>query len=198
MRRGKDPRRTGLGSMRLRRTEGSREAERDAAAMPHVFSHRLSVLAVGALVGVVLHPLGPTDVLDWRIFYAAASTRSWIFARFRRPFYVPAFGLAGGIGLGGAIDPVDALSSHGGATPAQTGVRSSRQCYGVAPRTRPRPTSPFPIGVMAGIAAMIARALGETLTERRTMAGHRRRCRDRRAAVPAIGTGRAARGPARP
>ncbi len=74
-----------------------RDADRDDAADASRFFSRIGylVLAVGAPVGVVLHPLGLYVMFSIGVglilIAAALDAEPGFFARFTRPFYVPAF-----------------------------------------------------------------------------------------------------------
>ncbi len=154
--------------------KGSRDAERDDAADASRFFSRIGylVLAVGAPVGVVLHPLGLYVMFSIGVglilIAAALDAEPGFFARFRRPFYVPAF-LALLAGLVWA-----ALSLLWTPYPVAAAqlllklvvVLAATMLAVAAPRENAAATDLylFPIGVMAGIVAMIARALGERLT----------------------------------
>ena len=154
--------------------KGSRDAERDDAADASRFFSRMGylVLAVGAPVGVVLHPLGLYVMFSIGVglilIAAALDAEPGFFARFGRPFYVPAF-LALLAGLVWA-----ALSLLWTPYPVAAAqlllklavVLAATMLAVAAPRENAAATDLylFPIGVMAGIVAMIARALGERLT----------------------------------
>ncbi len=152
---------------------GSRDGERDDAADASRFFSRIGylVLAVGAPVGVVLHPLGLYVMFSIGVglvlIAAALDAEPGFFERFRRPFYVPAF-LALLAGLGWA-----ALSILWAPYPVAAGqhllklgvLLAATMAAVAAPRENAAATDLylFPIGVMAGIGAMMARALAETL-----------------------------------
>ena len=155
--------------------KGSRDADRDDAADASRFFSRIGylVLAVGAPVGVVLHPLGLYVMFSIGVglvlIAAALDAEPGFFGRFMRPFCVPAF-LALLAGLAWA-----ALSVLWTPYPVAAGqhlLKTRRLACrndvggGCAARERePRPTSiSFPIGVVAGMAAIAARALAETLS----------------------------------
>src|SRR5580658_9025331 len=154
--------------------KGLRDADRDDAADASRFFSRIGylVLAVGAPVGIVLHPLGLYVMFSIGVglilIAAALDAEPGFFARFRRPFYVPAF-LALLAGLVWAA--LSILWTPYPVAAAQLllklGVLLVATMLAVAaPRENAAATDLylFPIGVMAGIAAMIARALAETLT----------------------------------
>ncbi|HXO03508.1 MAG TPA: hypothetical protein VN900_15715 [Stellaceae bacterium] len=154
--------------------KGSRGAERDDAADASRFFSRIGylVLAVGAPVGVVLHPLGLYVMFSIGVglilIAAALDAEPGFFARFRRPFYVPAF-LALLAGLVWAA--LSILWTPYPVAAAQLLLKLAVLLVATmlavaAPRENAAATDLylFPIGVMAGIAAMIARALAETLT----------------------------------
>ncbi len=153
---------------------GSRDAERDDAADASRFFSRIGylVLAVGAPVGVVLHPLGLYVMFSIGVglilIAAALDAEPGFIQRFTRPFYVPAF-LALLAGLAWAA--LSLLWTPYPVAAAQLLLKLAVLLVATmvavaAPRENAAATDLylFPIGVMAGIAAMIARALGETLT----------------------------------
>ena len=156
------------------RRKGSRDAERDDAADASRFFSRIGylVLAVGAPVGVVLHPLGLYVMFSIGVglilIAAALDAEPGFFARFRRPIFVPAFlALLAGLVWAALSILWTPYPIAAGQHLLKLGVLLVATMLAVsAPRENAAATDLylFPIGVMAGIAAMIARALGETLT----------------------------------
>ena len=153
--------------------KGSRDADRDAADASRFFSRiGYLVLAVGAPVAAVLHPLGLYVMfaigVGLILIAAALNAESNFFERFRRPFFVPAF-LALLAGLVWA-----ALSMLWTPYPIAAGqyllklgvLLVATMLVVAAPRENAAATDLylFPIGVMAGMGAMLVRALVETLT----------------------------------
>ena len=129
-----------------------RDADRDDAADASRFFSRIGyfVLAVGAPVGVVLHPLGLYVMFSIGVgldsHRRGARRGTWIFRAFQPAFFRSGFSrLAGGTGLGGVVDSVDALSGRGRSTSPQTGGPARRHnagCVGAArERGRDRPLS---------------------------------------------------------
>ena len=89
---------SGMGVMAITADrKGSREADRDDAADASRFFSRIGylVLAIGAPVGVVLHPLGLFVMFSIGVglilMAAALDAEPGFFERLMRPFYVPAF-----------------------------------------------------------------------------------------------------------
>jgi hypothetical protein len=160
--------------------KGSRDAERDDAADASRFFSRIGylVLAVGAPVGVVLHPLGLyvmfsigvgliliAAALDAEPGFSHASGGLFTFRRFSpcwRDWFGRRYRFCG--------RPIQSRRRNSCSNSVSCSSRQCWRCRRPRERGRDRPL-PLPIGVMAGIAAMIARALGEMLTKRRTMAG---------------------------
>ena len=157
---------------------------RDDAADASRFFSRIGylVLAVGAPVGVVLHPLGLYVMFSIGVglilIAAALDAEPGFFGRFRRPFFVPAF-LALLAGLVWAA--LSILWTPYPVAAAQLllklGVLLVATMLAVAaPRENAAATDLylFPIGVIAGMATMVARALARDAdSERRTTAGSR-------------------------
>jgi hypothetical protein len=153
--------------------KGSRDADRDDAADASRFFSRIGylVLAVGAPIGVVLHPLGLYVMFSIGVglilIAAALDAEPGFFDRFMRPFYVPAF-LALVAGLVWAA--LSILWTPYPIAAAQHLLKLSVLLVATllavaAPRENAAATDLylFPIGVVAGMAAMVARALAETL-----------------------------------
>ena len=154
--------------------KGSREADRDDAADASRFFSRIGylVLAVGAPVGVALHPLGLYVMFSIGVglilIAAALDAEPGFFDRLKRPFYVPAF-LALLAGLVWAA--LSILWTPYPLAAAQSLLKLivllvATVLAVAAPRENASATDLylFPIGVVAGIATIIARALAETLT----------------------------------
>jgi hypothetical protein len=156
--------------------KASRDATRDEAADAADASRFFSrigylVLAVGAPVGVVLHPLGLYVMFSIGVglilIAAALDAEPGFLRRFMRPFFIPTF-LALLAGLGWA-----ALSVLWTPYPVaawqhllKLGVLLAATMLAVAaPRENAAATDLylFPIGVVAGMATIVARALAETL-----------------------------------
>ena len=154
--------------------KGPRDADRDDAADASRFFSRIGylVLAVGAPVGVVLHPLGLYVMfaigVGLILIAAALDAEPGFLERFLRPFFVPAF-LALLAGLAWA-----ALSILWSPYPVPAGQRLIKlgvllvatMAAVAAPRENASATDLylFPIGVLAGMAAIVARALAEGMT----------------------------------
>jgi hypothetical protein len=154
--------------------KGPRDADRDDAADASRFFSRIGylVLAVGAPVGVVLHPLGLYVMfaigVGLILIAAALDAEPGFLERFLRPFFVPAF-LALLAGLAWA-----ALSILWSPYPVPAGQRliklgvllAATMAAVAAPRENASATDLylFPIGVLAGMAAIVARALAEGMT----------------------------------
>ena len=173
----------------------SRDARRDDATDASRFFSRIGyvVLAVGAPVGVVLHPLGLYVMFSIGVglilIAAALEAQPGFLERFMRPFGVPAF-LALIAGLAWATlsilwtpYPVAA----GQLTLKLSALLAATMLAAAAPRENASATDLylFPIGVVAGMATMAARALSEQLKRgvgRRQARGRRRG--DRRPVVP--------------
>ncbi len=127
---------------------------------------------VGAPVGVVLHPLGLYVMfaigVGLILIAAALDAEPGFLERFLRPFFVPAF-LALLAGLAWA-----ALSILWSPYPVPAGQRliklgvllAATMAAVAAPRENASATDLylFPIGVLAGMAAIVARALAEGMT----------------------------------
>ena len=150
-----------------------RDADRDDAADASRFFSRIGylVLAVGAPVGVVLHPLGLYVMFSIGVglilIAAALDAEPGFLNRFMRPFYVPAF-LALVAGLVWAA--LSILWTPYPIAAAQHLLKLSVLLVATllavaAPRENASATDLylFPIGVVAGMATMIARALAENL-----------------------------------
>ena len=151
-----------------------RDADRDDAADASRFFSRIGylVLGVGAPVGVVLHPLGLYVMfaigVGLILIAAALDAEPRFLERFLRPFFVPAF-LALLAGLAWA-----ALSILWSPYPVPAGQRLIKlgvllvatMAAVAAPRENASATDLylFPIGVLAGMAAIVARALAERMT----------------------------------
>jgi hypothetical protein len=155
----------------------SRDATRDEAADATDASRFFSrigylVLAVGAPVGVVLHPLGLYVMFSIGVALiltaAALNAEPGFLERFMRPFFLPAF-LALLAGLAWA-----ALSILWAPYPVAAGqlllkliiLLVATMLAVAAPRENASATDLylFSIGVMAGMATIVARAFAETLT----------------------------------
>ena len=150
-----------------------RDADRDDAADASRFFSRIGylVLAVGAPVGVVLHPLGLYVMFSIGVglilIAAALDAEPGFLDRFMRPFYVPAF-LALLAGMAWAA--LSILWTPYPVAAAQHLLKLSVLMAATllavaAPRENATATDLylFPIGVVAGMATMVARALSETL-----------------------------------
>ena len=157
--------------------KGSREPNRDEtadAADASRFFSRIGylVLAVGAPVGVVLHPLGLYVMFSIGVGLiltaAALDAEPGFLDRFMRPLFIPAF-LALLAGLAWA-----ALSILWTPYPVPAGqflfklivLLVATMLVVAAPRENASATDLylFPIGVVAGMATIVARALVERLT----------------------------------
>jgi hypothetical protein len=151
-----------------------RDADRDDAADASRFFSRIGylVLAVGAPVGVVLHPLALYVMFSIGVglilIAAALDAEPGFLNRFMRPFYVPAF-LALLAGLVWAA--VSILWTPYPVAAAQHLLKLSVLLVATllavaAPRENASATDLylFPIGVVAGMGTMVVRALVETLT----------------------------------
>ncbi len=150
-----------------------RDADRDDATDASRFFSRIGylVLAVGAPVGVVLHPIGLYVMFSIGVglvlIAAALDAEPGFLQRFARPFYIPAFlALLAGL-IWAAVSvlwtpyPVAA-----GQHLLKLGVLLAATMLAVAaPRENAAATDLylFPIGVMVGIGALVARALAETM-----------------------------------
>jgi hypothetical protein len=150
-----------------------RDAERDDAAEASRFFSRIGylVLGVGAPVGVVLHPLGLYVMFSIGVglilIAAALDAEPGFLERFLRPFFVPAF-LALPAGMAWA-----ALSILWTPYPVAAGqlllklivLLVATMLAVAAPRENARATDLylFSIGVVAGMATIVARALAETM-----------------------------------
>ncbi len=153
--------------------KGLRDADRDDAADASRFFSRIGylVLAVGAPVGVMIYPLGLYVMFSIGVglilIAAALDAEPGFFERLRRPFFVPAFlALLAGL-IWAALSilwtpyPVAA-----GQHLLKLGVLLAATMLAVAaPRENASATDLylFPIGVVAGMATLIARALAEKL-----------------------------------
>lgn len=153
--------------------KSSRDANRDDAVDASRFFWRIGylVLAVGAPVGVVLHPLGLYVMFSIGVglvlIAAALDAGPGSLERFLRPFFVPAF-LALLAGLAWA-----ALSILWTPYPVAAGqlllklivLLVATMLAVAAPRENARATDLylFPIGLVAGMAVLAGRALAETM-----------------------------------
>jgi hypothetical protein len=165
-----------FGVMATADRRGSRDATRDEtadAADASRFFSRIGylVLAVGSPVGVVLHPLGLYVVFSIGVGLiltaAALDAEPGFLERFLRPFFIPAF-LALLAGLAWA-----ALSVLWTPYPLVAGqlllklivLLVAIMLAVAAPRENAAATDLylFPIGVVAGLATIVARALAEML-----------------------------------
>src|SRR5271166_3871398 len=150
-----------------------KDARRDDATDASRFFSRIGyvVLAVGAPVGVVLHPLGLYVMFSIGVglilIAAALEAQRAFLERFMRPFGIPAF-LALIAGLAWATlsilwtpYPVAA----GQLTLKLSALLAATMLAAAAPRENASATDLylFPIGVVAGMATMAARALSEHL-----------------------------------
>jgi hypothetical protein len=155
--------------------KGLRDAGRDDAADASRFFSRIGylVLAVGAPVGVVLHPLGLYVMFSIGVglilIAAALDAEPGFFERFRRPFLVPAFlALLAGLVWAALSILWTPYPVPAGQHLLKLGVLLVATMLAVAaPRENAAATDLylFPIGVVAGMGAMIVRALVETLTQ---------------------------------
>lgn len=150
-----------------------RDGDRDDAADASRFFSRIGylVLGVGAPVGVVLHPLGLYVMFSIGVglilIAAALDAEPGFLERFLRPLFVPAF-LALLAGLAWA-----ALSILWSPYPVAAGqhlvklglLLAATMAAVAAPRDNASATDLylFPIGVLAGMATMVARALAERM-----------------------------------
>jgi hypothetical protein len=153
--------------------KGRRDSNRDDAADASRFFSRVGylLLAVGAPVGVVMHALGLYVMFSIGValilIAAALDAEPGFFNRFIRPFAIPAF-LALVAGLAWA-----ALSMLWTPYPVAAGqlllkmsvLLAATLLAVAAPRENATATDLylFPIGVVAGMATIAARALAETL-----------------------------------
>ena len=161
--------------------KGLRGADRDDAADASRFFSRIGylVLAVGAPVGVMIHPLGLYVMFSIGVglilIAAALDAEPGFFERFRRPFFVPAFlALLAGLVWAALSILWTPYPVAAGQHLLKLGVLLVATMLAVAaPRENASATDLylFPIGVVAGMATLIARALAEKLTGRRTTAG---------------------------
>ena len=151
-----------------------RDADRDDAVDASRFFSRIGylVLGVGAPVGVVLHPLGLYVMFSIGVglilIAAALDAEPGFLERFLRPVFVPAF-LALLAGLAWA-----ALSILWSPYPVAAGqhliklgvLLVATMAAVAAPRENASATDLylFPIGVLAGMGTIVARALAERMT----------------------------------
>ena len=160
------------GADRKASRDGTRDEAADAADASRFFSRiGYLVLAVGAPVGVVLHPLGLYVMFSIGVglilIAAALDAEPGFLRRFMRPLFIPAF-LALLAGLGWA-----ALSVLWTPYPVAAGqlllklivLLFATMLAVAAPRENAAATDLylFPIGVVAGMATIVARALAETM-----------------------------------
>jgi hypothetical protein len=151
----------------------ARDAGRDDAADASRFFSRIGYLlvAVGAPVGVVLHPLGLYVMFSIGVglilIAAALDAEPGFLERFLRPFFVPAF-LALLAGLVWAAASI--LWSPYPLAAAQVLLKlivllAATMLAVAAPRENASATDLylFPIGVLAGMATMVVRALAEMM-----------------------------------
>jgi hypothetical protein len=154
--------------------KSSRESNRDDAADASRFFSRIGylLLAVGAPVGVVLHPIGLYVMFSIGVglilIAAALDAEPGFIDRLARPFFIPAF-LALLAGMAWA-----ALSALWTPYPVAAGqlllkmsvLLAATLLAAAAPRENASATDLylFPIGVVAGMATTAARSLAETLT----------------------------------
>jgi ABC-type amino acid transport substrate-binding protein len=153
---------------------GPRDADRDDAADASRFFSRIGylVLGVGAPVGVVLHPLGLYVMFSIGValilIAAALDAEPGFLERFLRPFFVPAFlALLAGLAWAALSILWSPYPFAAGQRLIQLGVLLVATMAAVAaPRENARATDLylFPIGVLAGMGAIVARALAERLT----------------------------------
>jgi hypothetical protein len=151
-----------------------RDGDRDDAADASRFFSRIGyiVLAVGAPVGVMLHPLGLYVMFSIGVglilIAAALDAEPGFIRRFIRPFYVPAFlALLAGLVWAALSILWTPYPVAAGQHLLKLGVLLAATMLAVAaPRENAAATDLylFPIGLMAGMGTMIARALAETLT----------------------------------
>jgi len=152
---------------------GPRDGDRDDAADASRFFSRIGylVLGVGAPVGVVLHPLGLYVMFSIGVglilIAAALEAEGGFLERFSRPFFVPAF-LALLAGLAWAAMSIlwSPYPFAAGQQLLKLGVLLAATMLAVAaPRENASATDLylFPIGVLAGMAAIVARALAERM-----------------------------------
>ena len=154
--------------------KGLRDGDRDDAADASRFFSRIGyiVLAVGAPVGVMLHPLGLYVMFSIGVglilIAAALDAEPGFIRRFIRPFYVPAFlALLAGLVWAALSILWTPYPVAAGQHLLKLGVLLAATMLAVAaPRENAAATDLylFPIGLMAGMGTMIARALAETLT----------------------------------
>jgi hypothetical protein len=153
--------------------KGLRDADRDDAADASRFFSRIGylVLAVGAPVGVMLHPLGlyVTFAIGVGLILIAAAldAEPGFFERLRRPFFVPAFlALLAGLVWAALSILWTPYPVAAGQFLLKLGVLLVATMLAVAaPRENASATDLylFPIGVVAGMVTMVARALAEKL-----------------------------------
>jgi hypothetical protein len=151
-----------------------RDAGRDDAADASRFFSRIGylVLAVGAPVGVVLHPLGLYVMFSIGVglilIAAALDAEPRFIRRFTRPFYVPAFlALLAGLVWAALSILWTPYPIAAGQHLLKLGVLLVATMLAVAaPRENAAATDLylFPIGVMAGVGTLVVRALVETVT----------------------------------
>src|SRR5271154_165042 len=140
--------------------KSSRESNRDDAADASRFFSRIGylLLAVGAPVGVVLHPLGLYVMFSIGVglilIAAALDAEPGFFERFKRPFVIPAFlALLAGLVWAALSILWTPYPVAAGQHLLKLGVLLAATMLAVAaPRENAAATDPyfFPIGVMAG------------------------------------------------
>jgi hypothetical protein len=153
--------------------KGSRDADRDDAVDASRFFSRIGylVLAVGAPIGVVLHPLGLYVMFSIGVglilIATALDAEPGFLGRFRRPLAVPAFlALLAGLVWAALSILWTPYPVAAGQHLLKVGVLLVATMLAVAaPRENAAATDLylFPMGVVAGMGAVIALALAETM-----------------------------------